>query len=167
MQADLLRTAVSLIVGLMLIGVFLARPADSELATAVETPTPTPDLTQEGPDDPPSQPLPINTPTATPTVTLEAAVVETPTPPLTPTATPEPTETPTPQPRQAVVDSPNGLWLRAEPGAEGEQIENLTHLSVLTVLDGFVEVDEIEWQEVLAPSGNQGWVAADFLAYQD
>ena len=164
MQADLLRAAGALMLTVILVAAYLVQPPLSETTTVVEeTPpalVPTLDVVEEE-----VAPTVVNTTTPTPTVitTPEA----TPTVPVTPTVTATPTETPTPQPRLAVVDSLNGLWLRSQPGVDGEQIENLAHLAVLTLLDGLVEADELEWQEVLAPSGNSGWVAASFLAYQD
>jgi hypothetical protein len=168
MQTDLLKTLGALLTALILVGVYLAQPPIFETMTAVETPAAplTPDeLIEEGTTEGTS--APTLTPTFTATPLLPVSPEATPTAPVTPTATPMPTDTPTPEPRQAVVDSPNGLWLRSEPGVDGEQIENLAHLSVVTVLDGFEEVDDLEWQEILAPSGNRGWVAASFLAYQD
>ena len=164
MQSDLLRAVSALLLTVILVAAYLLQPPFSVTTGVVgETPpavVPTLDVVEEE-----VAPTAVNTATPTPTamVTPEA----TPTVPLTPTATATPTETPTPQPRLAVVDSPNGLWLRSQPGVDGEQVENLAHLAVLTLLDGLTEVDELEWQEVLAPSGNRGWVAASFLAYQD
>ena len=166
MQADLLKTAGALLLALILMGVYLVRPfPQGDTATAVATPAPTLEMIEEEtPDLAPTGASPAAS-TITPTsTTLPEATA---TVPVTPTVTPAPTDTPTPAPRVAVVDSPNGLWLRSEPGVDGEQIENLAHLSIVTILDGFEELDELEWQEVLSPSGNQGWVAASFLAYQD
>jgi hypothetical protein len=161
MHSDFLRALGTLALALILGGIYLVRPSFPEPVAPVETPTPTLTVVEEE----------TAVFTATPTATVEAEETAEPTAtatiPITPTATPMPTSTPTPEPRLAVVDSPNGLWLRAEPGVEGEQLENLAHLSVLTVLDGFTEVDDIEWQEALAPSGARGWVAASFLAYQN
>jgi hypothetical protein len=162
-QSDLLRALGTLGLALILGAVYLLRPSFPEPVVPVETATPSPTATVV------VEETAVFTPT--PTATAEAAGTADPTAtatmPVTLTPTPAPTDTPTPEPRLAVVDSPNGLWLRAEPGVGGEQIENLLHLSVLTVLDGLAEVDDLEWQEVLAPSGNQGWVAASFLAYQN
>jgi hypothetical protein len=164
MQADLLRAAGVLLLAMILVVIYLLGQPLSETAAVVEeTPPaalPTLDVVEQ-------EPVPTAVNTATPTPTIMATPGTTPTVPVTPTATATPTETPTPQPRLAVVDSPNGLWLRSQPGVDGEQVENLAHLAVLTVLDGLTEVDDLEWQEVLAPSGNRGWVAASFLAYQD
>lgn len=111
---------------------------------------------------------PINTPVdfenlATPTFTPEI-----------PTATPQPTNTPTPQTptatstpvvETAVVNSPNGLWLREAPGGT-QEVELIPDGTVLTVLAGKETVDDLEWQQVRTPAGNEGWVAVDFLIYQ-
>jgi SH3-like domain-containing protein len=37
---------------------------------------------------------------------------------------------------------------------------------VLTLLPGRETVNGTEWQQVRAPSGNEGWVAVEFLNYQ-
>jgi hypothetical protein len=111
---------------------------------------------------------PTNTPVdlenlATPTFTPE---IPTETPPPSETPTPEtPTVTSTPDVDTAVVNSPNGLWLRERPGGT-QEVELIPDGSVLTVLAGREIVDELEWQQVRTPAGNEGWVAVDFIIYQ-
>lgn len=111
---------------------------------------------------------PINTP-----VDLENLATSTFTPEV-PTETPLPTETPTPQTPTAtstpdvdtaVVNSPNGLWLREAPGGT-QEVELIPDGTVLVVLTGRETVDDLEWQQVRTPAGNEGWVAVDFIIYQ-
>jgi hypothetical protein len=168
MQVDLARSLLLLIVGLIALGVYGLRPLPAEFETglALTEPAPTPEaLLLEAP-------TPSLTPTATATQSAIPAssptAVATPTSPVpiaTPTATP--TETATPEPPTAVVDSPNGLWLRDNPSTGAGALENLVHNSVLLLLDGRETVDDIDWQQVRAPSGNEGWVAAQFLIYRE
>lgn len=127
------------------------------------TPTPTPTLA------PTPSPSPTLTLTPTPTQTASPGpgeITATPTnPAFTPSPTPTETATPTvTPPPTAFVNSPNGLYLREAPGGT-EQVELLSHQSSLILLSGVVTVDELVWQEVLTPAGNQGWVAAAFLIY--
>lgn len=95
-------------------------------------------------------------------------------PPASPTAPLErPTDTPAPSPSPsatasvptAVVNSPNGLWLREAPGGT-QEVELIADGTVLTLLAGRETVDGVEWQEVRTPAGNEGWVAAEFLILQ-
>jgi hypothetical protein len=65
----------------------------------------------------------------------------------------------------AIVDSEVGLYLRDAPGGT-EEVELLPNGTVLILLDGQETVDGEEWQEVRAPSGNEGWVAVAFIEYQ-
>jgi len=66
----------------------------------------------------------------------------------------------------AVVDSFNGLWLRSAPDPESDQIELVPDESELIVLRGREPSDEPEWQQVRAPSGNEGWVFMQFIVYK-
>lgn len=62
----------------------------------------------------------------------------------------------------ATVNSPIvGLYLRVEPS--GEILERLEDQSVVTLLNEQQTVDGIEWLKVVSISGNEGWVAAEFL----
>lgn len=112
-------------------------------------------------------------PTVTPTVTIGATntatpmpdVVSSPAPPSpqpTETATAVASATATPEVPTAIVNSPNGLWLREAPGGTRE-LELIPDGTVLILLPGNVTAEELEWQQVQTPSGNEGWVAADFL----
>ncbi|RMD49433.1 MAG: hypothetical protein D6835_05375, partial [Candidatus Thermofonsia bacterium] len=111
-------------------------------------------------------------PTAVPT---QPPAANTPAPQETavsnPTNTPEPapTETPeataTPDQKTAVVTSGVGVWLRAEPGTESEQLEWVLEGSVLVVLDGEAQSDDYTWQRVRTPQGNEGWVATEFITF--
>jgi hypothetical protein len=82
----------------------------------------------------------------------------------TPAATATATITPTPEP-SAIVTAPAGLYLRDVPGGTAE-LELLGEGTVLVLLPGRQTVDDLDWQEVRTPSGLEGWVAADFLDYQ-
>jgi len=162
-----LRAAILGIVALILFGVYglSARPDDVVLTDPEPGATFEPELTATTPatDMTPTTDVPIvaTSPTVTslpsPTVTGAAA-----------TATPSPTETPTitltPVP-SAVVNSEVGLYLRPEPGSSVE-LELLANGAVLELLEGRQTVDDVEWQEVRTASGNEGWVAVDFITYQ-
>lgn len=108
--------------------------------------------------------------TAAATSTDASVTVEAPTATITvlsrtpfPTDTPEPTSTPILP--SALVNSLNGLWLREAPGGV-QEVELLPNGAVLILLAGLEIADEIEWQEVRTQSGNVGWVAVDFIEYQ-
>jgi hypothetical protein len=166
MQVDLARSLLLTIVGLIALGVYGLRPLPAELEPGVVVTQPAA-LPQE--IDPLVEALtPSPEPTTTPTLASTPTTAATPTSPV-PTATPSatPTETATPEPPTAVVDSPNGLWLRETPGTGGAVLENLPHNSILLLLTGRETVDDIEWQQVRAPSGNDGWVAVQFLIYRE
>jgi hypothetical protein len=165
-QVDLARSLILLIAGLITLGVYGLRPMPAEMApgAVVTQPASVPQETAPLVEAVTASPAPITTPTlpASPTVTATAT-----SPVSTATPTSIPTETATPEPPTAVVDSPNGLWLRESAGTGGAVLENLAHNSVLLLLPGQETVDEIDWQQVRAPSGNEGWVAAQFLIYPD
>jgi hypothetical protein len=65
----------------------------------------------------------------------------------------------------AVVNSPNGLYLREAPGGT-QEVELIPDGTILIVLEGREVVDGLEWQQVQTPAGNVGWVAVDFIIYQ-
>lgn len=109
---------------------------------------------------------PTNTaPAATATPTTEPRSTST-TPAQTPTpeSTPTPSITPTPEP-WAIVTAPAGLYLRDVPGGTAE-LELIAEGTSVVLLPGRQTVDGLEWQQVRSPSGLEGWVAADFLDYQ-
>jgi hypothetical protein len=110
---------------------------------------------------PTESPLPITIATQTP-------VEATPTSPL-PSLTPIPTDTPTPTDTPfiptAIVNSPNGLYLRESPGGS-QELELIPNGAILILLSGRETVDDLEWQEVETELGNRGWVALDFIMIQ-
>lgn len=104
--------------------------------------------------------LPTATATSSPAVPTATAASATATPEATATAT----VTPTPEP-SAIVTAPAGIYLRDVPGGTAE-LELIVEGTVLVLLPGQETVDDLDWQEVRSPSGLEGWVAADFLDYQ-
>ncbi len=113
----------------------------------------------------PTMPSITSTPSISPTVFTP---VSSPTSPInspTPVATDTVTPTQTPAVPSAVVNSPNGLWLREAPGGT-QQLELIADGTVLILLPERESADDTEWQLVRTPAGNDGWVAVDFLVYQ-
>lgn len=104
--------------------------------------------------------------TPTPTILTEPPASST-APVVLPTATASPTPVPTATPKvpSAIVNSPNGLWLRETPGGT-EELELIPDGTELFLADGLETVDDLEWQLVTTPSNNLGWVAAEFIIYQ-
>ena len=163
MLVSFARAAFILILALILlaVGALLLEGDESGTSaapTAVETAVPASPTAEPSPVVPtetPTRQLPVAAPTDTESVTTE------------PTASPEPTATPTPTiPSNAAwVNSINGLWLRAEPNVEGEQIELIPNETMLIVLRGAEPSDQPEWREVRAPSGNEGWVFIEYLIF--
>jgi hypothetical protein len=45
-------------------------------------------------------------------------------------------------------------------------VELIAHQTELELLQGRETADDIDWQQVRTPAGNEGWVAAEFLVYQ-
>lgn len=108
------------------------------------------------------------TPTSEPTATARAVTLPPAITSAAPTNTPAPTALPTTTPTavpSAVVNSEVGLYLRPEPGSTVE-LELLTNGDLLELLEGRETVDDVEWQEVRSASGNEGWVAVEFITYQ-
>ncbi|MCP5096883.1 MAG: SH3 domain-containing protein [Chloroflexi bacterium] len=177
MQLDVVRMIVAFVVGVLLFGVFSLIPdpvaGEVELVPTerpfvtsvpdIEQPQQTPEPLLIASPLPSPSPVSINTVTPIPTVTTAAA-------PPTPTTAPVlvPTEVPIlPGPPTAIVSSGVGVWLRGTPSTEGEQLEWLLDGTELILLAGQTTADEFEWQEVQAPSGNTGWVAAEFILFPD
>lgn len=154
MLVAFIRAVFLFIVGLILFGIFGLSP---------------------GPEESPAPPAPSPTSTvqAEQTATVTAAPTNTPSSPDTATPLPIPTLTLTPTLEAtstsavptAVVNSPNGLWLREAPGGT-QEVELIADGSTLTLLAGRETVDDLEWQQVRTPAGNEGWVAVDFIIYQ-
>ncbi len=104
--------------------------------------------------------------TPSPTILTEPPASSTaPVVPPTATASRTPTPTETPQLPSAIVNSPNGLWLRETPGGT-EELELIPDGTELLLADGLETIDDIEWQLVISPSNNSGWVATEFIIYQ-
>jgi uncharacterized hydrophobic protein (TIGR00271 family) len=125
------------------------------------TPTPTPTVT--------NTPTPGPTPTATAIATAVATATATATAvPLTPTntptatPTPPPTLTPTATPQTAVVVSPFGLNLRAEPSLTAEIVTFLPPNAVVVLLSEPLTAGDLTWQKVTFGDWT-GWVSQQFL----
>jgi hypothetical protein len=165
MQISFLRAAFLVILVLILLGIYGLTPGDEPLETeAAATPTMAATATASE-----ATAVATATPvTATP-VRLEAtASAEAGEPTLTVTSAPTST-TPaqvTATPAAAVVNSPNGLWLREAP-AGTQEVALIAHETVLELLPGRETVGDLEWQQVITPSGDEGWVAVEFLIYQE
>lgn len=149
-------------IGLILLGVFglSLRPNDMLPGDEAFTPQPTTTAT-----------LVVIPPTATgtppPTVAIVATEAPLPSPsPTNPLLVPTdlPTATPTSVP-SAIVNSEVGLYLREAPGGT-QELELLVNGTVLILLPGRETVDGVEWQQVRTPTGNEGWVAVQFIVYQ-
>ena len=161
MKIDIARGIGLVFLSLILLGVYglSSRPTE-----AIGEPTPLPPTTVlDGSTAVPDTAVP--TPTATLIVIptpVSATIAPTEAPTVTPT--PEPTEVPpTPAPATAVVTSEVGVWLRGTPSTTGEQIEWVLNGTILTVLPGQQTADDFDWQQVRTPTGNEGWVAVDFI----
>ena len=121
-------------------------------ATHTATPGPTPTATQ----------TPTATPTYTPSPTATLLPTNTPTTMPTETPPPLPTNTPTPEQETAVVNSPFGLNMRAEPNVESDILAFIPADSVVILLNGAVDTDDISWLEI-SFDGIAGWVSEGFL----
>ena len=159
MQVNLLRAGFMLIITLILLGIYglvsgergqdASPPPTPEVAATAATRA-TAEGTPEGTLAPPSA-------TPTPSHTVLAATV-------TPTATATAEATSAPTVAVAVVNSPNGLWLREAPGGT-QELELIAHQTKLELLPGRQTAEDLEWQQVRTPNGNEGWVASDFLSF--
>ncbi|MCB9420695.1 MAG: DUF389 domain-containing protein [Ardenticatenaceae bacterium] len=129
-------------------------PTLTPTPTASNTPTPGPTPTETFTPTP--SPLPTETPTAVPTDT------PTPSPTDTPTIAPTDTAVPTPTPRTAVINSPYGLNLRAEPGTNAVIVTFLAPDTAVILLDGRETADNLTWQQIEV-NGQTGWVSDRFL----
>lgn len=158
MQVAIVRAGVSLVVALILLGVFGLGAQSEPVEPAATFPPPT--RQTNAPTNTPAALLVTDTPGRTPTA---AATPTSPVPTLTPT--PVPTDTPTPEPRTATVNIGVGVWLRAEPGRGAEQLEWVLDGTALLVLPGTATADDLEWQQVRTPAGNEGWVAVDYITF--
>ena len=169
MQVDMLRAGAALIVALILLGVIGLSPKSDDIPVdpvldVTATPTILSTATVNIPTGLPDTAVPVQ-PQAT-----EALLA----PPATPTEpvaiqepTPLPTDTPPSSPQTAVVTSEVGVWLRSAPSTVGEQVEWLLNSTELIILPGKETADDLEWQQVRVPSGNEGWVANLFITYNE
>ncbi len=113
---------------------------------------------------------PTNTPTLAPLPTMDLGTTPVPTAvsePPTLTPPPEPSPTTTTAVQTAVVSSGVGVWLRGTPSTGGEQLSWLLDGTVVTVLPGRQQADDFEWQQVRTAEGVEGWVAVDFIVYNE
>jgi len=107
---------------------------------------------------------------ATPTVP-KPVVTRTPLPTPTITRTPVPTASPTPGvigigAFVKVTDAgPNGLSFRKDPGLQGQRLKGLLDGTVMKVIDGPKDVDQLKWWKLQSrtDANDVGWAAADYL----
>ncbi len=111
-----------------------------------------------------------------------AIVIATPTVPKPiPTRTPQPTATITPTPLPTITPTPgvigigafvkvvnagpSGLSFRKDPGLQGQRLKGLPDGTVLRVVDGPKDVDQLKWWKLQSRTdpNDVGWAAADYL----
>lgn len=165
MLISFIRAAVLGVFALILFGVYGLSARPDEVVSGEPETTLEPTATNAAQEEEPTV-----TATATPmeVVTEESTALPPAITSAAPTNTPSPTGTATvtltPVP-SAIVNSEVGLYLRPEPGSTVE-LELLANGAVLELLEGRETVDDVEWQQVRSASGNEGWVAVDFITYQ-
>ncbi len=75
-----------------------------------------------------------------------------------------PTPPPTPDLPQAIVSGTSGVGLTLRQAPEGAEILILPEGTVVGLLEAPpIDVNGVSWQQVRAPSGEEGWVGAAFL----
>jgi len=107
---------------------------------------------------------------ATPTVPKPVAT-RTPLPTATITPTPPPTLTPTPGVVgigtfvKVVNAGVQGLSFRKDPGLQGQRLRYLPEGTVMKVIDGPKDVDQLKWWKLQSrtDANDVGWTAADYL----
>ena len=163
MQVDLVRGAAFLLLSLIVWAVFGLSVRTEQANALSPTMTPTISVTVAATRTATAVPTPTGTHAATTNTPLPSPT----TPPDIPTQTPSPSPTPTetPKPPTALVNSPNGLYLRERPGGT-QEIELIPDGTELILLPGRQTENDLEWQQVRTPLGNEGWVAVDFIIYQ-
>lgn len=168
MQIAFLRSFGLLIIGFIILGVYGLAVLPDDITIPDTLPTPT--ITQTVPATATVAVAPIG-PTATvivpitipiPSATASVPLLPSPTATNAPTLTPPPTATAVPS---AIVNSPVGLYLREAPGGV-QEVELLVNGAVLILLPGRETIDGVEWQQVRTSTGNEGWVAVQFIIYQ-
>jgi hypothetical protein len=172
MQANAVYSGALVVVGLILLGIWSVIPAPAEevpVLTSTPAPTAVPVITE--PTITPALILPTATAVIVPTTnaTLVPAPTETAVPVVeTPvTEIVAPTNTAVSGQPSATVSSGVGVWLRAGPSTEAEQLEWVLDGTILTLLSGQQTADGFEWQQVETPVGNQGWVAVPYIVYSN
>ena len=171
MQVNLIRSLAALVVGLILLGVWSLTLSAAQAApapTAVPSPTAKPDSPTTTVQATAVPSTDGDEATATPIV-IPATLTPSPTAVTIPTATdlPEPTVTPAPKVPTATVTSGVGVWLRAAPNADSEQLEWVLEGATLILLPGLEQGPEFDWQQVRTLDGNEGWVAVPFITYSE
>lgn len=158
------RSAILLLVALVLFAIYGITPQKGEgmiEATALpqSTSAPSPEEVGTRATSPPTR---KTAETPEPDITVSVTLTDLATQPVIP---PGPI-TDTVRAQSAIVDSFNGLWLRAAPDAESEVLELLLDETPLILLQGREPSGEAEWQQVRAPNGSEGWVFIQFILYQ-
>jgi hypothetical protein len=165
MQKDMIWAALSLIVGLIFLGVYTLLP--DSMVEAEPEPTPTIEVTAESaPTDTVSTeetavPQATNSPTPAPFPESQVTVLPSATP--IPTDPPAPTDTPEPELQTAVVSSGVGVYLRDNPGVSALDLQWLLEGTPLEVLPEQADADGYTWVLVRTTDGVEGWVATDFI----
>lgn len=144
-------------------GAFLRPPTAAPEDAATGDDNPPAAVSEEESDETPEPPPPAVTPSPSPVPT----VTPTSTPSVTPTMTPTPTMTATPiTGPTAIVDTLSStLWVRRTPG--GAQLELVLNGDILILEDSQLSAGGTLWQQVRTPSGNLGWVQAEFLTFSE
>lgn len=155
---DVLRSLAAVVVAIVILVIFFLVTQQEAMTEVEPEPTPAPLVVTSTATVAPvtdiataTSAAPVTLPTATPTVVI------------TPSPTVPPADTATPELQTAVVTSGVGVWLRAEPNTESEQLEWVLEGTVLSLLDGEETNEEFVWQQVRTPTGSEGWVAVDFI----
>ena len=122
----------------------------------------------------------VGTPTATPVIG-QRDLARTATPEIAVTITVLPTATATRVPPTPTEEAPMmvgeyvevsgtgtlGLRLRSRAGLNAETTDVVAELTILKVLAGPQQVDDIEWWRLESKDGISGWAAGDFLDVTD
>jgi len=100
-----------------------------------------------------------------PTSRLAAARPSVPAPTASPTIAPTSAPSPTPQSEILMVDNTGGLgvYVRRAPGSD-DRIRAWPEKTLMVVVGPDQDVQGRKWRNVRDPSGNVGWVPAEFLA---
>jgi len=166
MRIGLLRSLLIALVGVILLGVFgvtrvSSQLTDTEAGSSTRAPLFATRVVATETISPAASPsvTPFSLPTETSTLPPAPSVTAAP-----PTATLLPTASATPPP-SAIVSSEVGLYLREAPGGV-QELELLPVGTVLVLLAGRTTLEGEEWQQVRTPSGMEGWVAVQFITYQ-